>query len=177
MKERPHTLESVARADVGADRAKEILRDAFEDGDVEGCSNALLRWSWVALSQRRKDPDLRRWHRLIRSVALWMREAGRDDLSDRLSALRDLVRISVETSGFGSALEDLSGKQILRVFYEHPDEDVSLRALRRITGIPRAELSRRVLMLCREGLVERSTTSAEASFRITVTGRMEVARL
>lgn len=182
-----NTLESIARGEVDAISARlEINRHIEATQDLAKPYSALLRWTWLALSERRADDDLRHWHRLILDVAARARKEetqaanaqpeadGADShLAERLRALSDLIRVSVGMQTRPDKARLLTRAHvpaILQALCDRQVEAVARDDLLQAVEIKTANLSRIMTLLILEGLVERQADGRNARFRITGEG-------
>lgn len=177
-------LENIARGEVDASAARsEIDRHIEATRDFTKLYSALLRWTWLALSERRMDDDLRHWHRLILDVAA---RAGIGDtltadaqltvgadIAGRLRVLSDLIRVSIGMQARPDKARLLTRAhvpEIMQALYERQSDAVARTDLLRAVGLKTANLSRILTLLILEGLVERQADGRNARFRITREG-------
>lgn len=182
-----NSLESIARGELEADTARsEIDRHIKATRDFSKPYSALLRWTWLALSERRADDDLRHWHRLILDVAARAgqrdglvagAEAGADGpgalLAERLRALSDMIRVSIGMQTRPDKARLLTRAHvpaILQALDDRRNEAVARADLLHAVELKTANLSRILTLLILEGLVERQADGRTARFRITGEG-------
>lgn len=181
-----NTLESIARGEVDAAVARSQIDHHVEvNRDFTKPYSVLLRWTWLALSERRADDDLRHWHRLIRDLAAQAAKgeplaaenapaaAPGADLAERLHALSDLIRVSIGMQTRPDKARLLTRAHvptILQALYERQNEAVARDDLLQAVALKTANLSRILTLLTLEGLVERQSDGRTARFRITGEG-------
>lgn len=176
-------LESIARGEVDADTARaEIFEHLGESQDFSSVYSALLRWTWVAMAERRADNDMRRWHRLLRDVAARTSlltdstravKVGAQETAERLKALSDLLRISVgmqDRPDRARLLTRAHVPEILQYLLDNKSEAVARSDLQSALGLKTANLSRILTLLVLEGLVDRLPSGRKACFLITAQG-------
>lgn len=176
-----NTLESIARGEVDAASARtEIDRHIQATRDFTKPYSALLRWTWLALSERRADNDLRLWHRLILDIAA---KAGKEAdpgaegsefvLAERLRAMSDMIRVSIGMQSRPDKARLLTRAHvpaILQALNDRSHEAVARADLLEAVDLKTANLSRVLTLLILEGLVERQADGRTARFRITGEG-------
>ncbi len=181
-----NTLESIARGEIDADIARtEIDCRIKATQDFAKPYSALLRWTWLALSERRADEDLRHWHRLILDVTA---RAGQEDsaaskdpdaegpaaqFAERLRAMSDMVRVSIGMQSRPDKARLLTRAHvpaILQALNDRCNEAVARADLVQAVEMKTANLSRILTLLILEGLVERQADGRTARFRITGEG-------
>ncbi|MCZ4267464.1 helix-turn-helix domain-containing protein [Rhodobacteraceae bacterium G21628-S1] len=182
-----NTLESIARGEIDAVTARsEIDRHIEVTRDFAKLYSVLLRWTWLALSERRTDDDLRQWHRLILDVSA---RAGQGKclsasaqsglggtsahLTERLRALSDMIRVSIGMQMRPDKARLLTRAHvpaILQALYDRQNEAVARFDLLQAVELKTANLSRILALLVLEGLVERQADGRTARFRITGEG-------
>ncbi|GGF53607.1 hypothetical protein SAMN05216376_102152 [Mameliella alba] len=182
-----NTLENIARGEADAFAARsEIDRHIEATRDFAKPYSVLLRWTWLALSERRADDDLRHWHRLILDVAARAEQGKRPSVSaqpgveesgahlaERLRALSDLIRVSIGMQMRPDKARLLTRAHvpaILQALYDRQNEAVARTDLLQAVELKTANLSRILTLLILEGLVERQADGRTARFRITVEG-------
>ena len=182
-----NTLESIARGESDVDVARSQITHHIEATlDIAKPYSALLRWAWLALSERRADDDLRHWHRLILDVAARASqlETSADNaqdrapgpgalLSERLRALSDMIRVSIGMQTRPDRARLLTRAHvpaILDALYDRRSEAVAREELLQAVGLKTANLSRILTLLILEGLVERRPDGRTALFCITGEG-------
>lgn len=182
-------LDSIARDEVSAAEAENqlagILKEKLPTSEVY---SALVRWVWSALTERRLDDDLRRWHRVILDVAAQI-EFGRSDPSvdsangahfaERLRALADVLTISVSMARAPDAQLVMSRAhtlEVLKTLSESAQPFMDRAVLQDKVGLRTANLSRVLKLLLLNGLVERETRGRKARFSITTVGRQSLAK-
>ncbi len=174
-----YTLESIARGEVDAVAARsEIERHIQTTRDFAKPYSALLRWTWLALSERRADDDLRHWHRLILDIAARAGQGGGADtsatLAERLRALSDIIRVSIGLQTRPDKARLLTRAHvpaILEALDERQPDAVARDDLLEAVALKTANLSRILTLLTLEGLVERQADGRKARYRITGEGR------
>jgi len=173
-----HTLESIARGEVDAGDARSVIERHIQTSrDFAKPYSALLRWTWLALSERRADDDLRHWHRLILDIAARAGQGGADTsatLAERLRALSDMIRVSIGLQTRPDKARLLTRAHvpaILRALDERQPDAVARDELLKAVALKTANLSRILTLLTLEGLVERQTVGRTAHYRITGEGR------
>lgn len=146
----------------------------------------LCRWTWRALLERRLDGELRSWHRLLLDSASRIladdddeprgtvrSQIDRPAAAERLRALADLVRLSVDAAD-ASDVKDLASRahvvSLLRLLARQPDAFAEREQLREGAGLRDANLSRILTLLAANGLIEREARGRIAAFKITRRG-------
>lgn len=181
-------LESLARDELSVSAANEAIRTnlASENGH-RPVYDALCRWAWRAMVERRFDEDLRDWHRLFLDTSArieagavesekskWGLELDGHSVSERLRALADLLRMSVEATE-AISVADLARRahvvELLKLMESFGDGHVSREEMKRTLNLKDANLSRLLTLLAMHGLVERQTLGRRAEFRLTFNGR------
>jgi hypothetical protein len=98
--------------------ARDALLAALVPMTREGAEDAfvvLRAWTWKALDQRRRDPELRGWSDIITAAAALMAQGGHADLAERLKALDELV---LESAAVGDSISvDGPGQERARAFW------------------------------------------------------------
>ncbi len=77
--------------------ARALIRSGVENLTAETAQRiyeALRAWVWKALNQRRRDPELREWHDVIRSTRAVLSDTF-PDLAARVATLADMIYESV----------------------------------------------------------------------------------
>ena len=179
--------EILARDEADVETARDAIWQALdvENGHV-GVYAALCRWTWRIMLERRLDDELRSWHRLLLDAAGHMvgqakvrpPAKGRVRLdpvaaSERIRALADLVRMSVEAAA-ASVLRDFTARahvvQILQLLASHDGPHLDRDQIKAELGLRDANLSRVLTLLAANGLVERIPRGRVAAFRVTQRG-------
>jgi hypothetical protein len=181
------SFEILARDEADMRAAREAIWRALDTDDGHRTVYAALcRWTWRAMIERRLDEELRSWHRLLLDTAGRMatqaeskphiRDRGRLDrsaASERVRALADLVRMSVEAAN-ASVLKDLTARahvaEILRLLAGHASKYFEREQIKNELGLRDSNLSRVLTLLAANGLVERLAQGKAAAFRITQRG-------
>ena len=179
--------EILARDEADVATARDAIWQALDaEGGHIGVYAALCRWTWRVTVERRLDDELRSWHRLLLDAAgrIAAQAARRPSVkgrvrldpaaaSERIRALADLVRMSVE-AGAASVLRDFAGRahvvQILQLLASHADPHLDREQIRAKLGLRDANLSRVLTLLAANGLVERLPRGKAAAFRVTHRG-------
>ena len=176
-----NSLEGIARGEVDATSARTEIDFHIEaTRDFTKPYSALLRWTWLALSERRVDDDLRCWHRLMLDIAA---RAGKEPdigadvsggvLAERLRAMSDVIRVSIGMQSRPDKVRLLKRAHvpiILQTLKDWRSKGGSRADLSEAVGLRTASLSRILTLLILEGLVERQTGGRTARFCITDEG-------
>lgn len=182
------TVERIARGEIDASEAGELILSLLEEkSDFSSVYEALVRWTWIALAERRCDNDLRIWHRVFRDVSskvshMSIEEVGQGSLTpfqaaERLRALSDLVKVSISLEDRPDAKRMLSRahvSSILQVLAQKVGAGMGRSELQHKLGLKTANLSRILTLLVVSGMVEREPHGRSASFRITEFGKMSI---
>ncbi|MEW6122976.1 MAG: hypothetical protein AB1698_10220 [Pseudomonadota bacterium] len=179
------SLEALARDEADASAARTAIWSRLDT--VEGCREAyaaLSRWAWRVMVEHRVDDELRAWHRLLGDVAARMASVAPSETptptrlepaaaAERIRALADLVRLSVEASD-AADLTTLMGRthvpELLRLLAKTPDAALPRETIKAELGLGNANLSRVLTLLVMNGLIERRTAGKAAAFQITSRG-------
>ena len=176
-----NSLEGIARGEVDATSARTEIDFHIEaTRDFTKPYSALLRWTWLALSERRVDDDLRCWHRLILDIAA---RAGKEPdigagvsggvLAERLRAMSDVIRVSIGMQSRPDKVGLLKRAHvpiILQTLKDWRSKGGFRADLSEAVGLRTASLSRILTLLILEGLVERQIGGRTARFCITDEG-------
>ena len=176
-----NSLEAIARGEVDATSARTEIDFHIEaTRDFTKPYSALLRWTWVALSERRVDDDLRCWHRLMLDIAA---RAGKEPdigagvsggvLAERLRAMSDVIRVSIGMQSRPDKVGLLKRAHvpiILQTLKDWRSKGGFRADLSEAVGLRTASLSRILTLLILEGLVERQIGGHTARFCITDEG-------
>lgn len=169
-----HSLQALARGDLDvATGEKEVLLFLDTTGDVGQAYLAFTTFLWHAVSERRKDNELRHWHRLIEDVSFRARKTGKEDVSERLRALADVLTVSIAISDRPTkddVLKRAHVPELLEALAGSAERPTSRADLREQVPLQSANLSRLLTLLSLCGLVERHQRGKEASFQLTESG-------
>jgi hypothetical protein len=169
-----HSLQALARGDLDVTTGeKEVSLFLDATGDLGQVYSAFTTLLWHAVSERRKDNELRHWHRLIEDIAFRARKDGKGDLSERLRGLADVLSISIAMSDRPTKVEVLKRAhvpEILQALAGSLKHRLSRAELRERVPLQSANMSRLLTLLALCGLVERHQSGKEASFQLTEAG-------
>ncbi len=172
-------LETLARGDLDAESAEKKIAQHFQEGgSVADVYNSLATLLWHVVSERRKDADLRKWHGLMLDVAFRARKANHVDLSERIKALTDVLRVSVAMSDRLTVAEVLRRAHVpalLAALGAAENGRLSRSELQARVGLQSANLSRLLTLVTLSGLAEREQAGKEAFFVLTETGKRHLA--
>lgn len=170
----PARLEAIASGAISALEARKVL--AAVSGDIDSLAArklyiVLRSWVWKALDAKRRDPELREWHDLVKRAQ--SRVKAHERAAWQIQVLADLVYESVAVSGRRS-VEDLlklrHTREIIIALRDAPDGFLSKQALLDKLGLKQANLSRVMDNLIAGGLVERQQSGREAHYRLSREG-------
>ncbi len=177
-------LEFLARGEIGDSEARQAIWHELEAEDgFRSTYAALCRWTWRAMIERRLDDGVKSWHRLLLDVAgriaaqadsgpsaSGQSRLGRAAAAERVRALADLVRLSVDAAET-STLKDFTARAhvsaILRLLARNAGAPIEREEIKRELGLRDANLSRVLTLLAANGLVERVARGKNAAFRAT----------
>lgn len=184
----PDTLESLARDELDVTAAAVAIQKNLAANKGEGLVYAsLCRWAWRAMVERRFGDDLRDWHRLFLDTSArvesdsvvsqgsdWCVELDGHSVSERLRALADLLRMSVEAME-SAPKADLTRRahvvEILDLLKSAGDGHVGREELKGRLNLRDANLSRVLTLMTIHGLIERQPLGRKAEFCLTSSGR------
>lgn len=172
------TLETLARGEIDAVSAEKEITTHFQGGgSAADVYNAFATLLWHVVSERRKDSDLRKWHGLMLDVAFRARKANHPDVSERIKALTDVLRVSIAMSDRPSVPEVLRRAHVpalLSALGSAKDGRMSRGELQATVGLQSANLSRLLTLLTLSGLADREQVGKEAFFVLTEVGRRHI---
>lgn len=174
-------LELIAGGGIDAAEARGILNALPREIQLDGARRlfvALRAWTWKALDQKRRDPELREWHDVIKRAQV--RTKGFDRIAAQLQVLLDLVHESIVVAirrPVSDVLKRRNAKAILVLLRDAPEGRLTKQALMIQLGLKDANLSRLMNVLAGAGLVERTIDGREAQFRLSREGLDQAAGL
>ena len=131
---------------------------------------ALRAWTWKALNERRRDPDLREWHDIIRSTDALFAKAY-PVLAGRVATLADLVYESVVVAeAFG--VKDVLERPYIQALVEllHACGPATLGDLAAGAGLPVGNIKQVLNMMSYSGLVTCIRQGGSMRFALSSTG-------
>jgi len=181
------SFEALARDEADVKTARVAIWRALDTESGHRTAYAVLcRWTWRIMIERRLDDELRSWHRLLLDtagrIAMQASEEAkphararldRSAAAERIRALADLVRMSVEAA-CASVLKELVARahvsEILRLLAKDLGTSIEREQIKNELALRDANLSRVLTLLAANGLVERLPRGKAAAFRITQRG-------
>lgn len=136
---------------------------------------ALVEKVWSLLIERRFDPEIRDWHVLLEGVKARIRSMD-EAASERVSALADLVHVSITLSEISPAHE-VANRPRARAILEQlslTDGFTKRQALLEKLDIKGSHLSNVLTQLAAHGLIDRRDRGKEAEFRLTRSGKLAI---
>ncbi len=91
---------AIERGDISAEQARgalAALKGKLDEATTRRLVHAFSVWTWKAIDQKRRDPELADWHDVLER--LQVRATGSTSLAAQLKALANLVHQSVMISG------------------------------------------------------------------------------
>lgn len=176
-----HRLELIAAGGVDAAEARSILGELPRELDLEAAGklfSALRAWTWKALDQKRRDPELRQWHDVMKRAQV--RAKTYDRIVAQLQVLLDLVHESLAVAlrrPLADVLKRRHAKAVLALLREAPEGQLRKQDLMDGLQVKQANLSRLMNVLMGAGLVERLSDGREAHFRLSRAGQEHAAGL
>lgn len=169
-----HGLQALARGELDAVSGEKAVSHFLDaNGDIGQAYSAMATLLWHAVSERRKDTELRHWHRLIEDISFRARREGRSDMSERLRALADVLSVSISMSDRPTRVDVLKRThvpELLEALAASPGQPKSRAELREQVPLQNANLSRLLTLLTLSGLIDRHQSGKEASFQLTEAG-------
>lgn len=168
-------LENVALGVVTAKEARRLIQQVLQDlshASVKSVYVAVRSWVWKALDSRRRDAELREWHRLIKATAGILRADYLEDAL-RLETLHELIAESISVSERFTAqrvVEKQHVKDVLYTIHHSPDARLSRKEIMQAVGLNQANLTRILNMMAMAALVRRLPCGKEAEFELTRLG-------
>lgn len=164
-------MERIARGEVSVEEADRLIKEGLSSGEeIAKVYSIYQRLTWLMMCERRRDEELRLWHRTICQTAQIIRQQGASnalDIASRIDGLADLIKISVGMSDGptrGEIIQDspetkiLDRLSIIREYVPRSD-------LEREFDIRPSSLSRILTSLVFNGLIERDPGSPEPRYR------------
>jgi hypothetical protein len=164
-------LEQISRGEKSPSEATAEIKAAIADGTADAviCA-ALTTFVWRALTERRRDLELREWHRVTLNAehAIYLRSGSHETVySGRLKSLADLIRISIQMSdgpsrdGFTPRYHEKEVYDFLLKTDDYVDRDIIQKAL----GLQTGNLSRVLMNLIVHGFIEIDRYSSLKRYR------------
>lgn len=164
-------MEKIAKGDITPDVAKSEIKEAISSGtSASTIYSTLLRFVWLATTERRLDPELRRWHRTLLDVAHMVKQSSDPDaarMAVSIRSLSDLLRISIAMSDGPSTNKMLHRPNEAEVlnFIREKGDFVTATTISQELGIRRPAVLRILTNLISASFVQRHPRASEALFR------------
>lgn len=174
-------FESLAVADLSAADARTIvgrLPRTLDEPTAHRLFSALRAWTWKALDQKRRDPELREWHDVITRAQVRTRSLA--IVAGQFQVLLDLIHESVavaERRPVEDVLHRRHVRQMLVLLGAAPGGHLRKAEIMRKLGLKQANLTRLMNVVIGAGLVERIVDGREARFRLSKAGEQQLERL
>lgn len=164
-------LEQISRGEKSPSEATAEIKAAIAEGTADAviCA-ALTTFVWRALTERRRDVELREWHRVTLDAehALYQRSGSNETVtSGRLESLADLIRISIHMSdgpsrdGFTPRYHEKEAYDFLLKADDYVDRDLIQKEL----SLQTANLSAILMNLVIHGFIEIDPLSSLRRYR------------
>lgn len=169
-------LNEVSSGTVSAEEAGRTIRSLLGHADeviVEHIYTVLRTWAWLAITERRRDDELRDWYTLVRSIAAELSRRKFEREAHFLQVIYELVDNSVAASESAEAntlFERAHVREVL-VYLRDLKQGYGERvAIRNWLGVKDANLTRIMNLLIEAGLVERKRNGKSAFYYLTREG-------
>jgi len=168
------TLEKVGRGDVPADDVIGLVETALNHTEdlAEHVYVALSEATWRLVSARAFDDELVTWFNAHKFASSLLKRRGKAEIAGRVRALADLVSRSHRFAEAQPVADVLNRKhvQAILAILARVKGEVGRSDLAEQLKIGDANLSRVLLVMTSNGLVDRRSVGREANFRITESG-------
>ncbi len=91
------SLEQIARGRISASECHKIISPILKRGEiseVQKVYTVLRAWTWKAITERRRDDDLRSWYNLLRGVSSYL-QGSHVGHAERIRVLYELIYESI----------------------------------------------------------------------------------
>lgn len=165
-------LNCIARAEATPAQAREALLAVFGRVSPELLRDAYLAlraWTWRALDQRRRDPELLDWHDIIAAASSLMAQHGQPALAERLTALGELLAEPIAVGGTMAAADVTRHRHVAEALdvLGRCGGHASRSAIGERLSLGQANLTRLLNLMVAAGLVEQSMLGREVVFGLS----------
>lgn len=178
VEENVRALDVISHSDVTAADAQRLIAIALSEKPspdartVQKISTVLRDWVWHALNERRRDPELRSWYKLIQRQSSYLQDFHATE-AERLRLLSELVYTSISVEQTIRPMDIIRRSHVLAILemlHEQPDGTLGRAAINAELKIRDANLSRVLKLLLASGIIERSRLGRTAEFKLTIEG-------
>ena len=174
-------LDQIAEGSLSATQARAAIAELPRDVDQVTARRIYVSfrsWTWKAIDQKRRDPELREWFDLLKRAQVRLRPY--EAVAAQMQVLMDLISESVSVAG-RRPVSDVLGRRNARTLLAQlnaaPDGTLSKKAVMQSLVLKQANASRLMNVMLSAGLVERVMDGREAIFRLSRTGMDHARRI